>query len=305
MEKEPLTILERLSQAGFSLSRLYDAKNNAYLAPLVELILASEHVLEQSKLPWSFKSLAQIGREEFVLSGRVYEFDKWDREAQRVYAENVGRYIYYEDGEGLLFFVHDENGGFRVARPGDPAYDFVRRLNKEDAVSDLRFTKAPSWAEELFLGRENFEAYKLIWYDVSGEDYEVKKRLKSEAVIRETQRRMSCIPGLTNAARSNQDGLVEQGLGGERSLTVEPSGVTNSLTVTLPHMTKALTAVFKIMWENWADFDAKRMPKQGNIAREIDQALGWGKRGDPSSEASRDAKVIAKIIKPDAIGESE
>jgi hypothetical protein len=73
------------------------------------------------------------------------------------------------------------------------------------------------------------------------------------------------------------------------------------VTVTIPHMTKALEAVFAIMRENWTNPDPKRLPKQINIAREIDAALGLGKKGDPNSEPSRDAKTLAKIIKPDTI----
>jgi hypothetical protein len=71
------------------------------------------------------------------------------------------------------------------------------------------------------------------------------------------------------------------------------------VTVSPPYMTKALEAVFKIMSENWKVYDPKRPPKQINIAREIDKALGWGEKGDPNSEPSRDAKAITKIINPD------
>jgi len=79
----------------------------------------------------------------------------------------------------------------------------------------------------------------------------------------------------------------------------------DGITVNLPHMTKALEAVFAVMRENWTNPDPKRLPKQINIAREIDAAMGWGKKGDPNSEPSRDAKTLAKIIKPDAIGTDE
>lgn len=83
-----------------------------------------------------------------------------------------------------------------------------------------------------------------------------------------------------------------------------PSQATG-ISVNLPHMTKALEAVFAVMRDNWTNHDPKRLPKQINIAREIDAALGWGKKGDPGSEPSRDAKTLAKIIKPDSIGTDE
>jgi len=75
----------------------------------------------------------------------------------------------------------------------------------------------------------------------------------------------------------------------------------DGITVNLPHMTKTLETLFNVMRENWTNPDPKRLPKQINIAREIDAALGLGKKGDPNSEPSRDAKTLAKIIKPDNI----
>ena len=309
MKIEPSTILERLSKRGFPLSQLYAARNNAYTAPLADLILASEQIMAQSMEPWNFKSLAQNGREEFISTGQIYEIDKWEREAQRSFAECVGRYIYYEEAEGLLFFVRDESEKFRVAQPGDEAYDFVRRLNKEGAVSDLRFTKAPTWAEELFLGRENLEVYKLIWYDSSlGADYEAGKKLKSDAVIRETRRRMGNVPSLMRvneiadlASAVSPRVLSQAPSKQEPACAVNSSDVRNAVIVTLPHLPQTLAVIFEIMRDNWTDYDPRRLPKQINIAREIDAALGLGRKGDPNNEPSRDAKTIAKIIKPDSI----
>ena len=75
----------------------------------------------------------------------------------------------------------------------------------------------------------------------------------------------------------------------------------DDITITIPHMTKALETLFRVMWSNWSNYDSRRPPKQVNIAREIDAALGWGKRGDPRHDPSRDAKTLAKIIKPDTL----
>lgn len=74
---------------------------------------------------------------------------------------------------------------------------------------------------------------------------------------------------------------------------ISPEGVT----VTLPHMNKALEALFKVMWDNWKDPDPRRWPKQDAIARDIDAAMGWktGQDGTPS----RNAKAWAVLIKPD------
>lgn len=78
----------------------------------------------------------------------------------------------------------------------------------------------------------------------------------------------------------------------------------NGVTVNLPHMTKNLEELFRIMHENWGNYDPKRPPKQINIGREMDESFGLGKRGAPNSEPSRNAKVLAKIIKPDSINET-
>ncbi len=71
------------------------------------------------------------------------------------------------------------------------------------------------------------------------------------------------------------------------------------VTVTLPHVGKDLGEVFRIMRENWTNPDPKRLPKQVNIAREIDAALGWNP--DRDGNPSRNARAIAALIKPDEI----
>jgi hypothetical protein len=76
-----------------------------------------------------------------------------------------------------------------------------------------------------------------------------------------------------------------------------PEPTPPGVTVTLPHMNKALAALFRIMADNWTDFDPRRKPKQTTIAAEIDAAMEWNpsKDGTPS----RNAKVLAAIIQPD------
>ena len=201
MTEKKTTILERLSKGGlFPIQELYEERNNRHLAPLVELILASEQLAVKAQETWEFKSLAQMGSELFILSGDLFpDPGTWQQRAQKQFAWCVSQWIYYEENEGLLFFVRDENGKYRVARKGDAAYDFVRRLNAEDAVSDLIFAKPPSWAEELFLGYENLEIHKLLWHDYGSFPaplFKAAKELRGDAVIRETWRRMGTIPGL-------------------------------------------------------------------------------------------------------------
>jgi hypothetical protein len=85
--------------------------------------------------------------------------------------------------------------------------------------------------------------------------------------------------------------------------TGQPPPTDGAVSVTLPHLPKALAAVFLIMRNNWTDYDPKRPPKQVNIAREIDTAIGW--KAESDGAPSRNAKTIAALIKPDAINDTE
>lgn len=198
MAKQQETILEHAARVGFPMQKLIAAKEDKYSAPLVELILSSGEIARRAKEPWDFKTLAQIGIEEFALSS-IYPSDNWKSALVEQLSTAVCRWIWYEDMEGLLFFIKDENGSYRVARRGDEDYDFVRRLNAEGSVSDLRFSEPPSWANNLFIGWENLQAYELMWYDKpTGLSYEEKKKARGQAVLRETWRRMGVIPGMPN-----------------------------------------------------------------------------------------------------------
>lgn len=85
--------------------------------------------------------------------------------------------------------------------------------------------------------------------------------------------------------------------------TAATAAPTNGVTLTLPHLPKALDAVFNVMRQNWTDPDPRRLPKQLNIALELDAALGYntGMDGTPS----RNAKAIARIIRPDTVYDTE
>jgi len=83
----------------------------------------------------------------------------------------------------------------------------------------------------------------------------------------------------------------------------EDASQVDGVKVFLPHMTNDLREIFKIMWDNWRNVDLRRLPKQVNIAKELDKALGWNtnKNGEPS----RNAKIIAKVIRPDTLGDTD
>lgn len=69
--------------------------------------------------------------------------------------------------------------------------------------------------------------------------------------------------------------------------------------VILPHMTDTLKAVFEVMRNNWSDYNPARLPKQMDLAHQIDKALGW--KSQKNGDASRNAQVFAAAIRPDAL----
>jgi hypothetical protein len=192
MGTEKATLLDRMLENSFPINLLYEARSNRYTQPIADLILASQSILERSQKEWTYKSLAEFGEEEFIRTAHLFYHQErdWVGEAIRDFSLHVWQLALFEENEGLIFYIQ-ENGKYRVARNGDPAYDFVCRLRDEDSLSDLRFSSTPKWAHELFIFRPNYQAYCLMWHDrsdTSDPNYRQSKKLKAEAVIRETAR---------------------------------------------------------------------------------------------------------------------
>lgn len=70
-------------------------------------------------------------------------------------------------------------------------------------------------------------------------------------------------------------------------------------TVHLPYMNKTLAAVIKVMESEWGDGKSGHTPKQVNVARAIDEALGNPVSSD--KQPSRMASSLATAIQPDEI----
>lgn len=201
MPKENSTLLERLAEASFPLNLLFDAKHDQAIAPIANLILASSAILDRSKKEWIYKSLAELGEEIFITSSHsnwANNAGQWIKPAISVFSECVYRQVWYEEDEGLVFYVLQE-GKFRPAVQGDAAYDFVCRLRQDTSLSDLHFAKPPSWAFELYLYKPNYDAYRVIWYSnnfkIDDPKYKDAQKAKAEAVRNETKR----LAGLINA----------------------------------------------------------------------------------------------------------
>jgi hypothetical protein len=75
------------------------------------------------------------------------------------------------------------------------------------------------------------------------------------------------------------------------------------VTVRLPHLTRTLSQLFDVMWEQWAQWDTVRPPKSSTVARAIDAKLGL--KGQATGEASRSAQTFAAALRPDAVNEAD
>jgi hypothetical protein len=186
-------LAEILARDDFPVALLHEAATGgSYFGPLAKLILESERVATRQRTPWEFKSLADFGEESFVCrDGRswIWPDERWQRSATRAFSECVCRQLWFHE-EGLLFYLPDDSGNYRLAKYGDPPYDFVSRLIEDDSVGDLSFCKPPSWARELFLFRKNYDAHRKVWdYDGDLDDplHDEKRAFRRNAVWRETR----------------------------------------------------------------------------------------------------------------------
>lgn len=84
---------------------------------------------------------------------------------------------------------------------------------------------------------------------------------------------------------------------------IPPDRPDRSVIVRLPHMTRALTQLFDVMWEYWAQWDPERPPKSSTVARAIDAKLGL--KAQATGEASRSAQTFAAALRPDAVNETD
>lgn len=196
---EKTTILERLvAEFPANLNKVLDATKNSHTKYIAELILNSRAIADRSILDWDFKSLTQIGEEDFVNSGSVWHLrdilhgpipTNWHSGMSKTFGDSVCRNLWYFESEGLILYVKTESG-FRPAVKGDAAFDFVQRLLLDEMTVGLEIDKPPSWANELFVNALNLKAHSTIWNDNTNTKHELyasMKRAKSEAVWRETK----------------------------------------------------------------------------------------------------------------------
>jgi hypothetical protein len=194
----------------------------------------------------------------------------------------------------------------------DGVVDRLQALDtKLKAMSDDRKQTRPIWLRKsvpllppsVFVWKDQFEAYfyqvyspeRLGWVDERPGD----RKLNFSPLISPPRLRRLVLEGF-GANDVPSERVMDHG---GQNHAEQPLPTTGAVSVTLPHLPKALDAVFQIMRNNWTDYDPKRLPKQVNIAREIGEALGWPEQADGSP--SRSAKTLAMLIKPDVIDDTK
>ena len=198
------TILENIANKPALLELIIKGSMNRHEKYLSNLILSGNDVRVRAEKPWLYKSLTELGEEDFVTASN-FEIRtsvdhptgvRWHSAATKEYGYQVCHRLLYVDDEGLVLFVKDGEV-FRPAKKGDTAYDFAKRLIAEEMVTSLELDKPATWADELFICAQNLAAYSAIWHEggyLSDPLYSRRKRIKTEAVWHETLKQMGYEP---------------------------------------------------------------------------------------------------------------
>ncbi len=72
---------------------------------------------------------------------------------------------------------------------------------------------------------------------------------------------------------------------------------TKGVTVTLPHSSRMLEAIFELMWKHWGNYDPSQRFHYPEYQLDINDRLRLNRERD--GKASNNAKTIAAILKPD------
>lgn len=203
-KEEKTTILERVARNPGLLLKVMEGRKIKHESYIANLIFKSEEITSRREEAWEFKTLLDYGEEDFIRGGNIYlplvngveNLNMWHRSAAKSLAEQVCRSLIYENDEGLVLFVRDENQ-FRPATRSDASYAHVKRLAEDESLFDLAMDKPFSWSEELFVNKQKLRAYAHMWYDTShasDEEHIERKRVRRETVWRETLRQMGREP---------------------------------------------------------------------------------------------------------------
>jgi len=117
-KKEKTNLFDRVAENPALLARVLEGRSKPYESYIANLIFKSEELLARREMPWEYKSLLHYGEEEFSITGSflaIYQstddgLKVWHQQAAKALANEVGRSVIYEEEEGLVLFVCEEDG---------------------------------------------------------------------------------------------------------------------------------------------------------------------------------------------------
>jgi len=118
----------------------------------------------------------------------------------------------------------------------------------------------------------------------------------ARAELADAEKRADDITREMDALRKEHDSLL-------MTQAASDKATTTGYTFTLLRPSDNFQAVIDVINKNWADVIPGREPKQVNIAREIDAALG--RKSQRAGEPSRNASAIAALFRPEKIEPNE
>lgn len=169
MKKEP--ILASFLLAGFNKNTFQGIDPSwQYIA---DMILNSELIIEKSKEPWEFKTIAELGSERFsnldagsfirINQGKHFNYVMADCAEEYC---RITSYFAHDHLEGLPLYIKD---GENFVRANDTHEDylFLRLALKRWALEEKWQLKPPSWAETIYVGRKGYEIFKDLQRDTA------------------------------------------------------------------------------------------------------------------------------------------
>ncbi|BBE08296.1 Uncharacterized protein MCB1EB_0135 [Mycoavidus cysteinexigens] len=263
-------ILEELKEQDYA----YVLIENA-----VKMLADMEKIEVEDAAQWLFMNHAfeQIESFEFT-NGRAIASNQYVRDLY---------YQYQSDVKAILEFIKEHGKGFHNVKKSPKVG--LYRWRRDDFWRWVK-TKGIKISRSFFT--EPFDCPTFL---------RSKNARESEKENTEThQASNNLVQKLTDAeAKIKQLTAVLQAKEKENSTENIIAGVS----ITLPHITKTLNALFNVMHTHWTTYDVRHPPKSVVIASDIDHALGWKAQKDGSP--SRSAQTLAAAIRPDNLSEAD
>ena len=186
------SIFDELVSNGVDISFLSNDESD-YYKPIINLILNSSVIAQHSNESWEYKSLADIGAEEFCTGSVMwaetsFRHDKSSlgilRRACNEYSMCISRYLLYTD-EGLNMYMKNQSDWINAERSEDMIY--AQRMIKEVGYDTLEFIEPPEWAKNLHLNFRNKEIWSYFYTEANEEEAMLYKAKAIELFTNNTE----------------------------------------------------------------------------------------------------------------------